>query len=114
MKKALLYAVLALSLNVFAQNPQHGLESIGNERDRTGPAQIKTHGIQSLVDFTEAGGNQAYDPGTLIPILDSSYGWQWDTIAPGWMTMTEKTMWCMIRNIICRVTSCRTGRAATG
>src|ERR1017187_9129178 len=85
MKKALLYAVLALSLNVFAQNPQHGLESIGNERDRTGPAQIKTHGIQSLVDFTEAGGNQAYDPGTLIPILDSSYGWQWDTIAPGWM-----------------------------
>ena len=90
MKKSLLFAILAFSMNAFAQNSfttvklQH---STFNPKEivkaRLDDEMINSPGINSRIDF-DADRKQQHLKGqrSLIQINDSIYHWYWDT---GWM-----------------------------
>jgi hypothetical protein len=99
MKKVLLFAILALSINAFGQNKQPMLNlqhqpsksmedvqgTISNERMNKShspegmPSELnpKSHHGQSLQ-------HQTLEPLELIQIYDSIYIWDWDTLNIGW------------------------------
>ena len=91
MEKALLFAILALSMNAFAQNTrpafniQHpALKSFENFQGRTVDGGGKTPGIFSEMNSGTAIKHHAPQQPSLIQLYDSIYGWQWDTLDIGW------------------------------
>src|ERR1039457_2988140 len=84
MKKTLFLAILALSINAFAQNNLPISNSAKNFRGKTEPSGRKTSDILSESNFGQGFNHQISNPSSLIPINDSIYGWQWDTINVGW------------------------------
>ncbi|MFZ4706989.1 MAG: hypothetical protein ACOYMF_13365, partial [Bacteroidales bacterium] len=87
MKKALLFAILALSFNVFAQNSFTTVNlrhAAFNPKEivkaRLDDEMIKSPGKNSRIDF-DADRKQQHLNGqrSLIQINDSIYYWNWDT-----------------------------------
>ncbi|TSA38753.1 MAG: T9SS C-terminal target domain-containing protein [Porphyromonadaceae bacterium] len=98
MKKALLFAILALSINAFAQNKQpasnfqHPTSTIQsrtsnalkNVQDRMADRGMKTSGINSEENLGLPVKHQALKQSSLIQLFDSIYDWRWDTVNMGW------------------------------
>jgi len=91
MKKALLFAILALSINAFAQikrptpDTQYRLsDSKENFKRRMEDGGWKTSGRYSGRSLGQAIKYQTLKQLSLIPIIDSAYRWEWDTISIGW------------------------------
>jgi hypothetical protein len=99
MKKALLFAILALSINAFAQNNQpmfnlqhQTLKSIDDVQGILDDKRMNKY--QSSVVMTSAIKSKSHEgkdikhqmlkPLPLIQIYDSIYQWQWDEISNGW------------------------------
>ncbi|MFZ4707737.1 MAG: T9SS type A sorting domain-containing protein [Bacteroidales bacterium] len=78
MKKVLLFAILALSVNAFAQSNHPlatlypSINTIVNNNYRLEPGTCKTPGQRSL-----------------FQIYDSVYHWQWDTISSSWLVQSK-------------------------
>jgi hypothetical protein len=91
MKQILLFAILALSINAFAQSKRpvpvmqqpstHSSESIQGSIEDGG---LKTPDICSIINSARTANHQPLTPRELIMILDSIYTWQWDTLSTGW------------------------------
>jgi hypothetical protein len=73
MKKAGLFAVLALSINAFAQNYQPISNSTANIQGRMEFTGSKTSDIHSKMNLVQAFRNQTPDQSSLIQIFDSIY-----------------------------------------
>ena len=91
MKKTVLFAILALSINAFAQSKrptskmQHGtLYSMENIQSRMENGGRNTSGIFSEKNLGQAIKHQIAKHLTPTQIYDSIYYWQWDTITNGW------------------------------
>jgi hypothetical protein len=91
MKKTLLIAILALSINAFAQTKQTisdiqhlKLNSMENVQGRMQDIGWNTSGICSEINHGQSPEHQAPEPFTLIQIIDSIFSWQWDTLNMGW------------------------------
>ena len=84
MKKILLFAILALSINAFAQSKHPSSNSLENVRGRMeleGKTTFSTHSDRNL---GQAFKHQTPNQDSLIKIFDSIYMWQWDTLNIGW------------------------------
>jgi hypothetical protein len=91
MKKALLFTILALSINAFAQskrpasNMQHtASKSFENVQGRLEEGGWKTSGIYIEMKSGPAFKHQIPNQRDLIQILDSMYMWTWDTLYIQW------------------------------
>jgi len=91
MKKTLLFAILALSINAFAQskfptfNLQHPLSnSMGINQYRMKLLGTNAVNIFSEMNSDKAIKHQTHKPQKLIRIYDSIYQWKWDTLSIGW------------------------------
>ncbi|MFA4853586.1 MAG: T9SS type A sorting domain-containing protein [Bacteroidales bacterium] len=89
MKKTLLFVILALSINAYAQNKrptsnkQHQTSnSMENVQGKMEVGGWKTSGIYSEKNAGQAIKHQT--PKQLIQLYDSIYQWQWDTLSIGW------------------------------
>ena len=90
MKKSLLLAFLAISLNVFAQNkpahasPQDPTQNIGQPRGSQSDFSKKLNALYQ--DLNLAGGNQSSSRGILdlVQRFDSVYIWAWDSLTYDW------------------------------
>jgi hypothetical protein len=85
MKKVLLFAIVALSVNAFAQNNQPPSNSIINLRDMMGLAGKTKSDGRATMNLRQPFKLQTPNQGSLIQIFDSVYDWEWDTISNGWM-----------------------------
>ena len=99
MKKLLLFAILALSINAFAQNKQPMLnlqhqpsKSMEDIQGRMDKERInKSHSPEDMLSAINPKSHQEQtikhqtpDPLELIQIIDSIYSWQWETLSLGW------------------------------
>ena len=91
MKKALLLAILASSINAFAQteHPISDLKESIQIRLNEGELRNKdgiwnTPDIRSRMNLVKAIKHQTSEQRDLIRIFDSIYYWQWDTLSIGW------------------------------
>jgi hypothetical protein len=73
MKKALLFAILALSVNAFAQSKQPILISLENDQGMTGNKEWKISNIYSEKNFEQAIKHQTPHERSVIQIYDSIY-----------------------------------------
>jgi len=73
MKKALLFAILSLSINAFAQNNQPTSNSIAKIRHRMELTGRTTSDFHFERNLRQAFKNQSPDQGSLIQIFDSVY-----------------------------------------
>jgi hypothetical protein len=96
MKKTILFAILALSINAFAQHtrstfilakvPSNSKEDI---RSRVQDEELKTSGIYYKIDSEDLIKRQTLRPRSLIQINDSTYQWKWDTASTGWKAVSK-------------------------
>ena len=91
MIKVLLFAILALSMNAFAQtehpisNLKEGIQISLNERGLRNKDGIwNTPDISSRMNLVKAIKHQTSEQRDLIQIFDSIHYWQWDTLSIGW------------------------------
>ena len=99
MKKLFLFAILALSINAFAQNkqpilnlqhqPSKSMEDAQGRMDKERNYQIPFSRRNSFSDVSKipSGTNhrtQTTQPFELIQIYDSIYYWSWDVISLSW------------------------------
>jgi len=84
MKKVVLFAILALSINASAQSKHPKLPSVENIQGRMENTGIKTFDIHSERNFGQAIKHQTPDQCSLIQLYDSIYEWHWDTLSNGW------------------------------
>ena len=90
MKKTLLFTILALSINAFAQNNQTTANSRENVRGRmefTGRIASDSH---LEMNYRQGIKHQAPNQDSLVQIFDSIYYWQWDTISVGWKIINRE------------------------
>ena len=85
MKKALLFAILALSINAFAQSNHPTFRSNENVRDGMHNTAMVISNPNSEMNLGKIIKLQPLIPQDLIQIFDSVYQWQWDTISVGWI-----------------------------
>src|ERR1017187_7757685 len=83
MEKTLLLAIIALSINAFAQNNKPKLSTTENFLVRTELEGRTPSKINSDRNFGQAYKHQTPDQGSL-QLFDSIYYWDWDTISTGW------------------------------
>jgi hypothetical protein len=84
MKKVLLFAIIALCMNAFAQNKMPESKPVVNSMGRfenTGTRKCSVHSGMNLKQDLK---QQQPGSGSLIQIFDSLYEWQWDTIQIAW------------------------------
>lgn len=84
MKKALLFAIFALSINAFAQNKRPSSNSLENIRGRMEDGGWITSKINSENNLGKAFKHKTLKQNSLIQIFDSIYIWRWDTLSNGW------------------------------
>ncbi|MCX6278474.1 MAG: T9SS type A sorting domain-containing protein [Bacteroidetes bacterium] len=89
MNKTLLFAILALSINAFAQNQRSPLNSMGNVLSRMENTERKPFHLSSDTNLWQFIKHQIPDQRTLIQIYDSAFHWQWDTITYRWKIATK-------------------------
>src|ERR1035438_7134583 len=80
MNKVVFFAILALSINAVAQNNQLISRPLGNFRGRMELKEKKPTDRNLGQPFN----HQASNPSTLIPLYDSIFKWQWDSLSNGW------------------------------
>jgi len=92
MKKTLLIAIIALSMNAFAQNEQQTIQLQHftfnpNEAERMSVLihEMNFSDKMSEQNFEKYINNQKVQFRASSPILDSIYYWDWDTETAGWM-----------------------------
>lgn len=85
MKKTLLFAILALSINALAQSKHPTFWSNENVQDRMHNSGMKISNLHSEMNLGKIIKPQPLKPQDLIQIVDSVYQWQWDTISVGWI-----------------------------
>jgi hypothetical protein len=91
MKKALLFTILALSINAFPQSNHPTFRSNENVQDKMHNEAMKIFKLNSEMNLEKTIKPQPLKPQDLIQIIDSIYQWQWDTISAGW-TIDTKTI----------------------
>ena len=91
MKKVLLFAIIALSINASAQSkhPLHhkqqtAASAIENIQSRLMDSQWKTHETFSRMSPVQSLKHQKAELLSLIQLVDSSYSWQWNVIGGEW------------------------------
>jgi hypothetical protein len=84
MKKTLLLAILALSINAFAQTCKPTLNPTSNIRKSMELAGRMTFKAHADMNLREAFKLKTPDQGSLVQIFDSVHGWDWDTLTNGW------------------------------
>jgi hypothetical protein len=91
MKKVLLFAILALSINAFAQT-KHPISNSKKDIQgwmKGGGLRMEDRGWKTSDNYSEMNLRQVIKHQTpeqreLIQIFDSIYYWQWDTLSNGW------------------------------
>lgn len=84
MKKAILFAILTLSINVFAQIKNPISNPIENRQERMVQKGLESFDCNPELNFAGAPNHKKNKLRDLIQIYDSIYGWRWDTLSAGW------------------------------
>jgi uncharacterized protein YukE len=91
MKKILLFLILALSVNVFAQSQRaeylnQGQKAAFNEKAyaQLEAAGLKTPAMYSKLKHAGTSNFQSFDLNSSVQIVDSSYHWHWDVNDGAW------------------------------
>ena len=90
MKKAVLFAILALSINAFAQNNQPTSNSTAKIRGMMEFKGRTASDNQLEMNYSQGIKHQAPNQDSLVQIFDSIYYWQWDTISVGWKIINRE------------------------
>ena len=85
MKKTLLIAILALSINALAQSKHPTSRLNENVQDRMHNKGMKISNLNSEMILGKTVKSRPNSPQDLIQIYDSIYYWAWDTINMGWI-----------------------------
>jgi len=84
MKKILLFAILALSVNALAQTNHSASRSNKNALGRMENIGRRTPNSQSEMNLGQISTHNIIEQPSLIQLFDSTYIWEWDTISNGW------------------------------
>lgn len=90
MKKALLFAILAISLNVLAQSKHLKSNLLENIRVRMENTGREISNRFSEINFGRPNNHQRFEQGDFIQIYDSVYWWRWDTLIMGWKKFNKE------------------------
>jgi hypothetical protein len=91
MEKVLLFAILAISINAFSQSKQSilglqhpSLYTLQDFQDKMRNGEEFTTGFLSKNNPAQGHKHQTLSQNSIIPLYDSVYNWQWDTLTMSW------------------------------